>query len=71
MQEKKYQYIYTRRRVICKGKLDGRGWRWKFWPFLKDTHPVHPTIVQDNPAVYEVQLLQTGQDMLTDIAADW
>jgi len=65
------KYNYTRKKVCRKGKLDGRGWRWKFWPIMKDEFPVHPANDQAETPMYERQLKKAGEDWLTDLAEEW
>ena len=65
------KYTYTRRKVCKKAKLDGRGWRWKFWPLVKQEYPVQPADDRQDPALFEMELQKAGEDWLTDLAAEW
>ncbi|MBK9107299.1 MAG: hypothetical protein IPM92_02675 [Saprospiraceae bacterium] len=65
------KYIYTRNKVCKKGKLDGRGWRWKLWPFTKEEFPVQPEDNRQDPALYEMELMKAGDDWLSDLATEW
>lgn len=62
---------YTQRRVRRKGKLDGRDFRWKFWPFEKLAKESYPSVEDENPAIYEKELLEVGQQEMYRLAAEW
>lgn len=64
-------YRYTRRRVCRKGRLDGRGWRWKFPLLMKEPFPVQPAKDATKQAAFESELLRAGDDHLTDLATAW
>lgn len=64
-------YRYTRRTVRRKGRLDGRGWRWKFPYIMKESFPVYPADDQQEPALFEVELFRAGEDHLADLVEDW
>ena len=61
---------YTYRSVTCRGKRDGRDWKWTFWPFtqakLRDPKPD-----QEMPANFEVELIQAAQNDINLEAAKW
>jgi hypothetical protein len=64
-------YIYTRRRIRRKGKLDGRNWRWKIWLLQKDTKSPLPLVDQEEAPPYERELLRLGDQKLDEISNSW
>ncbi len=68
---RKYDYIYTYRKVKRKGKIDGRGFKWKFWPFVKAEHEVRPSMDQTDYAQFEKELFKVGQQELRTLSEDW
>ena len=64
-------YIYTRRRIRRKGKLDGRGYQWKFLFWKGDPKMPLPAVDQTDPPPYEKELLRLGDRHLDEISNAW
>jgi hypothetical protein len=64
-------YIYSRRKVRCKGKKDGRNWYWKLWPLQKGAKESAPLTNQQEPAAYETELKNLGEAEITQLSAAW
>jgi hypothetical protein len=64
-------YPYTRKKVRKKGRKDGRNWRWKLWPFLKEPVEPYPLVDQKEPPAFQNELLKMGEDLIADIAEKW
>ncbi|MBN3036608.1 MAG: hypothetical protein JW861_13560 [Bacteroidales bacterium] len=62
---------YSYRKVRRKGKQDGQDFRWRFWPFDKAPKDPYPPVDQEEPALYESELFEIGQQKLMRICADW
>lgn len=62
---------YTHRSVKRQGKIDGRGWKWKFWPFVKTSTPVRPETSQNTPAHFEIELIEVARNMVSEISEHW
>ena len=58
---------YTYRGVVNGGKKDGRNWKWKFWPFLKNDKPREPNPDQVETASFEEELFQLGENEIAPI----
>lgn len=68
---RKSHYTYTVRRVRRRGKQDGRGFKWKFWPFVKDPCEVDPSVDQQEPAAYVQELLDSMQGNVAIVKEEW
>lgn len=68
---KKYGYIYTYQKVKKIGRIDGRGFKWVFWPFKKEEHDVRPPLDQIEHAPLEKELFKVGQAELRTLSEDW
>ena len=64
-------YIYTRRRIRRKGKLDGRSWRWKIWLLQRDQKSPFPAVEQEDAPPYEKELLRLADEKLDEISNAW
>lgn len=64
-------YLYSRRKVRCKGKKDGRNWYWKFWPLQKGQKESTPVLNQTDPAAYESELVALGDSLITRLSRAW
>ncbi len=62
---------YTYRSVIRRAKRDARDWKWKFWPFLKEKKPKEPKTDQKIKSQFERELLQSGENQISQIAEEW
>lgn len=62
---------YTHRSVKRQGKIDGRGWKWKFWPFIKTNSPIQPQLNQTIPAQFEEELIKVAQNLSSEISEKW
>lgn len=62
---------YTYRSVIKRAKKDARDWKWKFWPFLKEKKPKEPKTDQEIESQFERELLQSGENQISQIAEEW
>jgi len=63
--------VYTYRKVVRRGKKDGRNWRWKLWPFIKQSKPQIPRPDQTEPASYEVEIIRAVENIISEIAESW
>ncbi len=63
--------LYSYKKVTCKGKTEGRGWGWKFWPFIKKEVPIQPKTEQEIPAQFETEILQTGESIIAKLSEKW
>jgi len=61
---------YTHRRVVRKGKRDGRSWRYTIWPFKQLKSP-EPKSDQDIPAQYEVEIIKAAENKISHEAEKW
>lgn len=64
---KKYSY----RSVVKRAKKDARDWKWKFLPFLKEKKPKEPKTDQEIESQFERELLQSGENQISQIAEEW
>lgn len=62
---------YSHRQVVRKGKKDGRNWKWKFWPFVKQDKPQSPRPGQTEPAAFEKELIQVAEGDISREAEKW
>jgi hypothetical protein len=62
---------YSHRSVKRQGKIDGRGWKWKFWPFVKSASPVQPKTDQKISAQFEKELIEVAQNIASEISGLW
>ncbi len=60
----------THRKVTCRGKKDGRDWKWKFWPF-KESKPKEPKSNQNFPPQFETELIRGGENLIAQEAEKW
>lgn len=63
--------IYTHRSVVKRAKKDARDWKWRFWPFARDTKSQEPKTDQTIEAQYEKELFQLGEGLIAEIAEKW
>jgi hypothetical protein len=63
--------VYNIRRIKRQGRKDGLNWRWKFWPFIKETKPVTPEDNCVGIAPFERELKEGIEDDIAKIAAKW
>ncbi|MBC8181879.1 hypothetical protein H8E88_12235 [candidate division KSB1 bacterium] len=61
---------YSHHKVTCKGKKDGRDWKYSFWPFRK-AKPSEPKLKQDIPSHYETELAQAGENIIASEGEKW
>jgi hypothetical protein len=71
MGKQKKLYIYSRRRVARKGRRDGRGYRWSFWPLFKIPETVYPLEDQDEQAAYEKELHRCCEENVSRFSEEW
>lgn len=64
-------YRYSRRKVRCKGKKDGRNWYWKFWPLMKAPKDPTPPLDQTESAAFERELVSGAEAMITELSRQW
>lgn len=63
---------YTHWKVKRRGKQDGRDWRWKFFPFVKDRDKQSdPQPDQEEPAQFENDLLAAARLNLARVQEAW
>jgi len=62
---------YSYRKVVRRGKKDGRNWKWKFWPFIKEDKPSEPKPDQVETAPFEEELFQLGENEIAPIVKKW
>ncbi len=62
---------YTYHRVTRQGKKDGRDWKWKCWPFVKQPKPREPKENQDIQSAFENEILQAMQNDISLEAEKW
>jgi hypothetical protein len=48
---------YSEGRAAKRGKLDGRDYRWIFWPFTRDKKEADPPIESQEPSEYQEELI--------------
>ncbi len=63
--------IYTYRSVVRRAKKDARDWKWRFWPFARETKSQEPKTDQTIEAQYEKELFQLGEGLIAEIAEKW
>jgi hypothetical protein len=63
--------IYTHRSVVRRAKKDARDWKWRFWPFARETKSQEPKTDQTIEAQYEKELFQLGEGLIAEIAEKW
>ena len=61
---------YTHKKVKRRGKIDGRDWKYSFWPF-KTEKPQEPNPDQDQPAQFEGELLKAAENDISREAENW
>ncbi len=61
---------YTHRRVVRKGKKDGRDWRYTIWPFKREKTP-EPKTDQKIPAQYEIEIMKAAENDIALQAEKW
>jgi hypothetical protein len=64
-------YEFSSGKVKRAGKLDGRNWSWKFWPFAKKPHESRPPQDQETPCEYEKAIKEGAETDIRRIAGDW
>ena len=64
-------YDYTEHQVARKGRIDGKPWKWRLWPFVKAPKPSFPAADYSSHAPYEVELTQSAEAALGIVAGDW
>jgi len=56
--------------VRRKGRRDGRGWRWSFWPF-REPKQQQPAVEQGETAVFELELKDAAEHDMQRLATEW
>lgn len=61
---------YTHRRVVRKGRKDGRNWRYTLWPFRHEKQP-EPKADQEIAPQYEIEIIKASENEISKEAEDW
>ncbi len=61
---------YTHTKVKRRGKIDGRDWKYSFWPFKIDK-PQEPNPDQEQPAQFENELLKAAENDISKEKENW
>ncbi len=61
---------YTHHLVTCKGKKDGRNWKYSFWPFRTEK-PVEPKPEQEMPPQFETEIVKAAENDVAKDAEKW
>lgn len=63
--------IYSYRSVVKRSKKDARNWKWRFWPFARESKSQEPKTDQTIEAQYEKELFQLAESMMAETAEKW
>lgn len=62
---------YSIRKAKRQGKKDGRNWKWKFWPFVKEPKPVVPEDNHPTICPYEKEIKEGVERDISVVCEEW
>jgi len=62
------RFRYSYREVTKRGKQDGRDWKWRFWPLIKEPKAVEPKTDQTQASSYETEIIHAAEFDMQKVA---
>ena len=67
----KKKVTVTMREIRRRGKIDGRGFKWKCWPFVKEHRDVDPKVDQEIPSAYATWFIDVIKNNVDSLENEW